>query len=47
MTFGRPSIIPETYVKLDYPNPLIQIVGNTTQAEPSQQLDGLFYTATM
>jgi hypothetical protein len=47
MTFGRPAIIPETYVKLDLPNTLIQIVGNTTQNEPKSQMDSLFYTATM
>lgn len=47
MTFGRPAIIPETYVKLDLPNILMQIVGNTTQNEASPQMDAVFYTATM
>ncbi|KFZ23187.1 hypothetical protein V502_02339 [Pseudogymnoascus sp. VKM F-4520 (FW-2644)] len=47
MTFGRPAIIPETYVKLDLPNILMQIVGNTTQNEASPQMDAVFYTATI
>ncbi|RFU31829.1 hypothetical protein B7463_g4515, partial [Scytalidium lignicola] len=47
MTFGRPAIIAETYVKMDLPDTLMQILGNTPQSEPSPQMDGQFYAATI
>ncbi|KAL2393537.1 Transcription factor FBD3 [Exophiala dermatitidis] len=50
MTFGRPSIIPDNYVKLDLPIFNIKIVGQapTPQNEPAiPQMDAMFYTATI
>jgi hypothetical protein len=47
MTFGRPSIIPDKYMKLDLPVSNIQIVGHTPQSEPTPQMDAMCFTATM
>jgi hypothetical protein len=47
MTFGRPSIIPDTYVKLELPNTNMQILGQGIQNEPGLQMDALYFTATM
>lgn len=47
MTFGRPSMIPEKYLKLDMPIVSMQVVGQTPQPNNSSQLDAMFFTATM
>lgn len=47
MTFGRPSMIPESYLKLELPYTSMQVMGQTPQPAPTPQMDGMFYTATM
>lgn len=47
MTFGRPPMIPESYLKLELPYTSLQVVGQTPQPAPTPQMDGMFYTATM
>ncbi|KAL1866395.1 hypothetical protein Plec18167_009063 [Paecilomyces lecythidis] len=45
MTFGRPCMIPESYVKLDMPVKDMQMLGHTLQIEPGPQRDAFFFTA--
>ncbi|CAK7219252.1 hypothetical protein SCUCBS95973_003756 [Sporothrix curviconia] len=48
MTFGRPSMIHENYLKLALPITDMQIVGQEPQPDPTPpQMDGLYYTATI
>ncbi|CAK7204575.1 hypothetical protein SEUCBS139899_007333 [Sporothrix eucalyptigena] len=47
MTFGRPSMIHESYLKLELPITDMQIVGQEPQTVPTPQMDGLYYTATI
>lgn len=47
MTFGRPSIIPDTYVKLELPISNMKIVGQVPESEFTPQMDATYYTATM
>ena len=48
MTFGRPAMIHENYLKLALPITDMQIVGQEPQPEPTPpQMDGLYYTATI
>ncbi|CAK7216114.1 hypothetical protein SBRCBS47491_002722 [Sporothrix bragantina] len=47
MTFGRPSMIHENYLKLALPITDMQIVGQEPQTDPTPQMDGLYYTATI
>lgn len=47
MTFGRPAMIPESYLKLELPIATLQVVGQTPQPTPVPQMDALCYTATM
>ncbi|KAJ9377612.1 transcriptional regulator family: Fungal Specific TF [Paecilomyces variotii] len=45
MTFGRPCMIPESYVKLGMPVKDMQMLGPTLQIEPGPQRDAYFFTA--
>ena len=45
MTFGRPCIIPEAYVKSDMPVQDLQIMGYNDQPGSGFQLNALFFTA--
>lgn len=45
MTFGRPAIIPESYVKLEPPCPTMHIVGREPQETEEPQMDAMFFTA--
>lgn len=47
MTFGRPAMIPENYIKCDLPITTLQVVGQTPQPTPLPQMDAMCYTATM
>ncbi|CAM1508662.1 Fc.00g055100.m01.CDS01 [Cosmosporella sp. VM-42] len=47
MTFGRPSMIPESYLRLELPITNLQVVGQTPQPTPSPQMDAMCYTATI
>lgn len=47
MTFGRPCIIPEAYVKSDMPVQDLQIMGYNDQPGSGFQLNALFFTAAM
>jgi hypothetical protein len=47
MTFGRPSMIPENYLKLELPSIILQVVGQTPQSMATPQKDAMFYTATL
>lgn len=47
MTFGRPCMIPESYVKLGMPVKDMQMLGPTLQIEPGPQRDAYFFTAAM
>lgn len=47
MTFGRPSMIPDKYLKLEMPISSMQVVGQTPDPSPSPQVDAMFFTATM
>ncbi|KAG9251910.1 transcriptional regulatory protein GAL4 [Emericellopsis atlantica] len=47
MTFGRPSMITESYLKLELPSTTLQVLGQTPMPYPSPQKDGMFYTATL
>ncbi|KAL1963182.1 hypothetical protein VTN77DRAFT_8615 [Rasamsonia byssochlamydoides] len=45
MTFGRPCIIPQSYVKLDMPLHDMQMLGQSPQLESGPYADGCFFTA--
>ncbi|KAI6853580.1 hypothetical protein KC365_g15891 [Hortaea werneckii] len=47
MTFGRPSMIPENYLRLELPAITLQVVGQTPQSTAAPQKDAMFYTATL
>ena len=47
MTFGRPAMIPESYVKLELPLATLQVTGQTPQPQETPQVDALAFTATM
>ncbi|CAG9981191.1 unnamed protein product [Clonostachys byssicola] len=47
MTFGRPSMIPEGYLRLELPAPTLQVMGQTPQPTPAPQMDAMFFTATI
>ncbi len=47
MTFGRPCIIPEKYVKLELPSADIQIMGQTPDSGAVQRMDARYFQATM
>lgn len=47
MTFGRPSMIPENYLRLELPAITLQVVGQTPQPTATPQKDAMFYTATL
>lgn len=47
MTFGRPCIIPQSYVKLDMPLHDMQMLGQSPQLESGPYADGCFFTAAM
>ncbi|VUC26112.1 unnamed protein product [Clonostachys rosea] len=47
MTFGRPSMIPEGYLRLELPAATLQVLGQTPQSNPAPQLDAMFFTATI
>ena len=47
MTFGRPSMIPENYLRLELPVITLQVVGQARQPTTTTQKDGMFYTATL
>lgn len=47
MTFGRPSMIHESYIKLDMPLINVQVLGSTPQPDPGPHMDGMYYTATL
>uniref|UniRef100_A0A0B7KLQ8 Zn(2)-C6 fungal-type domain-containing protein n=1 Tax=Bionectria ochroleuca TaxID=29856 RepID=A0A0B7KLQ8_BIOOC len=47
MTFGRPSMIPEVYLRLELPTPTLQVMGQTPQPTPAPQVDAMFFTATI
>lgn len=47
MTFGRPSMIPEKYLKLDMPLSSLQMVGQPLTPMLVPQMDAMFFTATM
>ena len=40
-------MIPESYLKLDLPNMMLQVVGQTPQLTGTAQKDAMFYTATL
>ncbi|KKA20471.1 hypothetical protein T310_5522 [Rasamsonia emersonii CBS 393.64] len=45
MTFGRPCIIPQSYVKLEMPLHDMQMLGQSPQLESGPFADGCFFTA--
>jgi hypothetical protein len=45
MTFGRPCIIPQSYVRLDMPSHEMQVLGRTPQPETRAHRDGCFFNA--
>ncbi|CAG9955384.1 unnamed protein product [Clonostachys rosea f. rosea IK726] len=47
MIFGRPSIIPEGYLRLELPAAILQVIGQTPQSTPAPQMDTMFFTATI
>lgn len=47
MTFGRPSMIPENYLRLELPAITLQVVGQARQPTATTQKDGMFYAATL
>lgn len=47
MTFGRPAMIPDKYVKLELPITSIRIVGQTPQSDSTSQMDAMCFIATM
>ena len=47
MTFGRPSIIPEKYVKLELPSASIQVMGQVPDGDVTQRIDAMYFQATM
>lgn len=47
MTFGRPSMIPEKYLKLDMPLSNLQMVGQPLMPMLAPQMDAMFFAATM
>lgn len=47
MTFGRPCIIPEAYVKFDMPLKELLIMGYNDQPGSGFQSNALFFTAAM
>lgn len=40
-------MIPDNYVKLELPNTMMQILGNSPLSERGPQMDAHFYIATM
>lgn len=47
MTFGRPAMIPESYLRLDLPITTLQVLGQTPQPAPTPQMDAMAFNATM
>lgn len=47
MTFGRPPMIPDGYVKVQLPSTDMHMVGPAPQNELSPQMDAIFFVATM
>ncbi|KAK5553975.1 hypothetical protein LTR46_008082 [Exophiala xenobiotica] len=47
MTFGRPSIIPEKYVKLELPSASIQVMGQVPDGDVTQRIDAMYFQATI
>ncbi|KAH8689695.1 fungal-specific transcription factor domain-containing protein [Talaromyces proteolyticus] len=45
MTFGRPCIVPQSYVRLEMPLHGMQMLGRTTQPEIRAHRDACFFTA--
>ncbi|CRG88732.1 Quinic acid utilization activator [Talaromyces islandicus] len=45
MTFGRPCIIPQSYIRLELPSVEMQVLGRTPQPETCTHRDGCFFTA--
>jgi len=47
MTFGRPSMIPDKYIKLELPLSDIHMVGPNLHSEPSPHMDAMCFAATI
>ncbi|GAW23679.1 hypothetical protein ANO14919_132540 [Xylariales sp. No.14919] len=47
MTFGRPAIIPQSYVKLSLPSTSVHMVGNRNENATGPYLDAMYFTATI
>ncbi|KXL44450.1 hypothetical protein M433DRAFT_278084 [Acidomyces richmondensis BFW] len=47
MTFGRPSMIPDKYMKLELPLSEIHMVGPNLHSEPTPHMDAMFFSATI
>lgn len=47
MTFGRPCIVPDKYVKLELPTADLQIMAPTPGSDVSQRMDAMYFRATM
>lgn len=47
MTFGRPCMIPDKYVKLELPSGDMQVMGQTPESGRSPRVDAMYLRATM
>ncbi|KIW29792.1 uncharacterized protein PV07_05580 [Cladophialophora immunda] len=47
MTYGRPCMIPEKYVKLELPTADIQVMGQTPRTDVRQRMDAMYFRATI
>ncbi|KAI0410908.1 fungal-specific transcription factor domain-containing protein [Xylaria grammica] len=47
MIFGRPAIIPQSYVKLSLPSTSVHLVGNRNENATGPYLDAMYFTATI
>ncbi|KAI1324929.1 fungal-specific transcription factor domain-containing protein [Xylariaceae sp. FL0255] len=47
MTFGRPAIVPQSYVKLNLPSPTVHMVGTRSKSKDTPYLDAMYLIATI